>query len=57
MAGMRADVDGAASIMPEGVDMMKMLESFPIGRIGMIAGDGFTPEMLDQLLERANAGA
>ena len=32
-----------ASIMPEGVDMSKMMESFPIGRIGMmgaLGGDG-----------------
>ena len=54
---MTADVEGAASIMPEGVDMMKMLESFPVGRIGMLAGEDFTPEMLDELIETANAGA
>ncbi|MFE5409035.1 glycoside hydrolase family 3 C-terminal domain-containing protein [Microbacterium sp. NPDC056569] len=53
--------DSAASIMPEGVDMSKMMESFPIGRIGMmgaLAGDGAAagPEMIDGLLAMANAG-
>lgn len=52
--------DSAASIMPEGVDMSKMMESFPIGRIGMmgaLAGDGAGagPEMIDDLLAMANA--
>ena len=53
--------DSAASIMPEGVDMSKMMESFPIGRIGMmgaLAGDGqgVSPEMIDGLIAMANAG-
>lgn len=53
--------EGAASIMPEGVDMSKMMESFPIGRIGMmgaLAGDGagVSPEMIDGLIAMANAG-
>lgn len=53
--------ESAASIMPEGVDMSKMMESFPIGRIGMmgaLAGDGAAagPEMIDGLLAMANAG-
>ncbi|MGX5772769.1 glycoside hydrolase family 3 C-terminal domain-containing protein [Microbacterium trichothecenolyticum] len=52
--------ESAASIMPEGVDMSKMMESFPIGRIGMmgaLAGDGAGtgPEMIDDLLAMANA--
>lgn len=52
--------ESAASIMPEGVDMSKMMESFPIGRIGMmgaLAGDGAAagPEMIDGLLAMANA--
>ncbi|MFB7883527.1 glycoside hydrolase family 3 C-terminal domain-containing protein [Microbacterium sp. NPDC056057] len=52
--------DSAASIMPEGIDMSKMMESFPIGRIGMmgaLAGDGAAagPEMIDGLLAMANA--
>ncbi|GAA5206190.1 glycoside hydrolase family 3 C-terminal domain-containing protein [Microbacterium kyungheense] len=55
--------DSAASIMPEGVDFSKMMESFPIGRIGMmgaLAGDGdgagVGPEMIDGLIAMANAG-
>lgn len=53
--------ESAASIMPEGVDMSKMMESFPIGRIGMmgaLAGDGAAagPELIDGLLAMANAG-
>jgi beta-glucosidase len=52
--------DSAASIMPEGVDMSKMMESFPIGRLGMmgaLAGDGggVSPEMIDGLIAMANA--
>ncbi|MDF2574541.1 MAG: beta-glucosidase, partial [Agromyces sp.] len=52
--------ESAGSIMPEGVDMSKMMESFPIGRIGMmgaLSGDGGTsPEMIDGLIAMANAG-
>jgi beta-glucosidase len=44
------------SIMPEGVSMEKMMASFPIGRISMVAGDAVTPEMIDGLLAAANAG-
>ncbi len=56
--GQAASAMEGASILPEGVDMMRMLGSFPIGRIGMIAGDGFGPEQIDQLLATANgAGA
>ena len=54
MAQMASAMEGAASIMPEGVDMAKMMGSFPIGRIGMIAGDSFGPEQVDQLLATAN---
>ncbi|OCI31317.1 glycoside hydrolase family 3 C-terminal domain-containing protein [Oerskovia enterophila] len=58
MAQMASAMEGAASIMPEGVDMAKMMGSFPIGRIGMIAGDSLGPEQVDQLLAMANgAGA
>ncbi|WP_347976908.1 glycoside hydrolase family 3 C-terminal domain-containing protein [Microbacterium sp. ProA8] len=52
----------AASIMPEGVDMSKMMESFPIGRIGMMGalgggdGAGTSAEMIDGLIAMANAG-
>jgi beta-glucosidase len=55
MAGMAEMMEGAVSIMPEGVDMMKMMDSFPIGRIGMMAGEDFSPVMIDQLLAMANA--
>ncbi|WP_349425303.1 glycoside hydrolase family 3 C-terminal domain-containing protein [Microbacterium sp. LWS13-1.2] len=53
--------DSAASIMPEGVDMSKMMESFPVGRIGMMGalagdGEGVGPEMIDGLIAMANAG-
>jgi beta-glucosidase len=55
MAAMTAMAEGAVSIMPEDVDMMKMMDSFPLGRIGMIAGKDLSPEMIDQLLAMANA--
>ncbi|GAA1400601.1 glycoside hydrolase family 3 C-terminal domain-containing protein [Oerskovia paurometabola] len=57
MAQMASAMEGAASIMPEGVDMAKMMGSFPIGRIGMIAGDSFGPEQVDQLLATANGAS
>ena len=52
--------DGASAVMPEGVDFMKMLESFPIGRIGMFAalaghGEAAGPEVIDGLLAMANS--
>ncbi|MDL9979232.1 glycoside hydrolase family 3 C-terminal domain-containing protein [Microbacterium sp. ASV49] len=52
--------DETASIMPEGVDMSKMMESFPIGRVGMMAGlagggEGVSEEMIDGLIAMANA--
>ncbi|MGV9193758.1 glycoside hydrolase family 3 C-terminal domain-containing protein [Microbacterium sp. MC2] len=61
IAQMMAGMDGAASIMPEGVDFTKMLESFPIGRIGIMAGlgggdGGVDAEMIDGLIAMANAG-
>ena len=56
MAQMMGAMDGAASIMPEGVDMQKMMESFPIGRVGMMARRrALSPEQIDQLLAMANA--
>ncbi|SEH84954.1 MULTISPECIES: glycoside hydrolase family 3 C-terminal domain-containing protein [unclassified Leifsonia] len=55
LAGMGEMMEGAASIMPEGVSMERMMGSFPIGRIGMMAGEGVTPEMIDGLLAAANA--
>ena len=57
MARMTETLDGASSIMPEGVDMMKMMGSFPVGRIGMMAFEDFSAEQVDQLIEMANAGA
>lgn len=57
LAEMMSAMSGASSIMPEGVDMSKMMGAFPIGRIGMIAGDGFGPEQIDELLATANAPA
>jgi beta-glucosidase len=55
MAAMTAMAEGAVFIMPEDVDMMKMMDSFPLGRIGMIADKDLSPEMIDQLLAMANA--
>ena len=55
MAGMAHTMEGAASIMPEGVSMDRMMESFPIGRIGMMAGGSVSAEMIDGLLAMANA--
>ena len=37
--------------------MLRMMESFPVGRIGMMAGEDFSAEQVDQLIETANAGA
>lgn len=56
MAGMADAFGDASSVMPEGVDFARMLESFPVGRMGMMAGDAFSSKRLDQLLEVANAG-
>ncbi|MFH8251441.1 glycoside hydrolase family 3 C-terminal domain-containing protein [Microbacterium sp. B2969] len=55
MAGMAQMMEGAASIMPEGVSMEKMMASFPIGRIGMMADGQISPEMIDGLIAAANA--
>ncbi|GAA3908253.1 glycoside hydrolase family 3 C-terminal domain-containing protein [Microbacterium invictum] len=61
IAQMMGGMDGAASIMPEGVDFTKMMESFPIGRIGMMASlgggeDGVDAAQIDGLIAMANAG-
>ncbi|WP_194762675.1 glycoside hydrolase family 3 C-terminal domain-containing protein [Microbacterium sp. UFMG61] len=45
----------AASIMPEDVDMMKMIESMPLGRMAMFPGDDFSTETIDRLIATANA--
>ncbi|MFP3465320.1 glycoside hydrolase family 3 C-terminal domain-containing protein [Leifsonia sp. SIMBA_070] len=55
MAGMAQMLEGASAIMPEGVSMERMMASFPIGRIGMMAGGQVTPEMIDGLIAAANA--
>ncbi|WP_285116754.1 glycoside hydrolase family 3 C-terminal domain-containing protein [Leifsonia sp. fls2-241-R2A-40a] len=55
LAGMAQMLEGASAIMPEGVSMDRMMASFPIGRIGMMAGGQVTPEMIDGLLAAANA--
>jgi beta-glucosidase len=57
IASMMQGVGGAASIMPEGVDISRMLGSFPIGRIGMFAAGndiGVDPAMIDALIEAGN---
>ena len=41
--------------MPEGVSMDRMMMSFPIGRMSMMAGDQVSPEMIDGLIAMANA--
>ncbi|MDE0546626.1 glycoside hydrolase family 3 C-terminal domain-containing protein [Microbacterium sp. C7(2022)] len=62
MAEMMGAMNGASSVMPEGVDMMEMMGSFPLGRIGMMAGlaggdaaAGSSDEMIDGLIAAANA--
>lgn len=53
---MSAGLVGMRSIMPEGVDALRMMASLPIGRISLMAGPGVvTPEMIDGLLAVANA--
>ena len=49
---------GANGLMPEGVELSRMLDSFPIGKIGMMAaaaGADVDPAMIAQLLDQANA--
>ena len=57
IASMMQSAGEAAAIMPEGVDITRMLDSFPIGRIGMFAagsGTGVDPTMIDALIATAN---
>jgi beta-glucosidase len=54
MAQMMGGMEGVDAIMPEGVSMQKMMESFPIGRVSMMAPDAASPEMIDGLLAMAN---
>ncbi|GAA3640159.1 glycoside hydrolase family 3 C-terminal domain-containing protein [Microbacterium awajiense] len=60
LADMMGSMNGAASVMPEGVDMMQMMGSFPIGRLTMLSGltgdgGGVSAEMIDGLIAMANA--
>jgi beta-glucosidase len=44
--------------MPEGVDFTKMMESFPIGRLGLmggLTGGNIDASMIDGLIAMANA--
>lgn len=47
--------------MPEGVDFAAMMDAFPVGRVGLLAGLGgdsgtaITPETIDELIAQANA--
>ncbi|CAN5665941.1 glycoside hydrolase family 3 C-terminal domain-containing protein [soil metagenome] len=53
MSEMMGDTSAVAGIMPEGVDLTRMIDSFPIGRAGMFAAaSGATagPDMIDELL-------
>ena len=57
VASMVAGMSDADAIMPEGVAITRMLESFPIGKVGMFAAAGgaeVDPEMIDALLATAN---
>ena len=38
-------------------DMTKMMDSFPLGRVSMMAGDAASPEMIEGLIAMANAGS
>ncbi|MGB2919010.1 MAG: glycoside hydrolase family 3 C-terminal domain-containing protein [Mycobacterium sp.] len=58
MASAMAGAGEAAAIMPDGVDLTRLLDSFPIGQIGMLAagsGAEVDPAMIDALLAAANA--
>lgn len=50
-------LDGGGGLMPEGVDLTRMLDSFPIGKVGMLAsaaGVEIDPAMISELLDRAD---
>jgi len=55
MAPVLAAFGGAEADAMGGMDMQKMLSAFPIGRIGMLAGDAAGPEAIEQLLAAADA--
>jgi beta-glucosidase len=53
IAAMMGDNADPAALMPEGVDLSRMLESFPIGRAAMFAaaaGASFGPDLIDDVL-------
>lgn len=54
-AAKEGEMRDAAAIMPEGVGISRMLESFPIGKVGMFGVD-VDLAMIDALLAAANAG-
>lgn len=57
VASMTNGMGGANAIMPEGVAITRMLESLPIGKVGMFAaasGMDVDPAMIDALLAVAN---
>lgn len=49
VAEMTSGAPDTAALLPEGVDLQKMLDSFPIGRVGMFAAD-VDHAMVDALL-------
>ncbi|MEC9325968.1 MAG: glycoside hydrolase family 3 C-terminal domain-containing protein, partial [Actinomycetota bacterium] len=56
-ADQMAPLAGGDGLMPEGVDMSRMLDSLPIGKVGMLAsaaGVEIDPAMISELLDRAN---
>ncbi|WP_425003221.1 glycoside hydrolase family 3 C-terminal domain-containing protein [Mycolicibacterium sp. S3B2] len=56
-ADQMASLAGGDGLMPEGVDMSRMLDSLPIGKVGMLAsaaGVEIDPAMISELLDRAN---
>jgi beta-glucosidase len=60
MASAMPDGGGSAGIMPEGVDIARMLEGIPIGRAGVFAaaaGAEVDPAMIDALLGTAERPA
>nr|MDP9167798.1 glycoside hydrolase family 3 C-terminal domain-containing protein [Actinomycetota bacterium] len=54
IASMMSDAGtGAAAAMPDGVDLTRMLDSFPIGRVGLFlvgSGTDVDPAMIDALI-------
>lgn len=58
MAAAMPDLSGAGGIMPEGVNIARMLDAIPIGRAGMFAAAGgadVDPALIDALLDGTDA--